>query len=365
MAFEHASAPSGLRVRDALSADNVKPDRFTLVKVLTQAASRIGLGPSVVATVDALLSCLPPKRNHDVVYASNATLVMRRNGISDRTLRRHLSELISAGLLMRIDSPNGKRYAKRDTVMGTALRFGLNLSPLFAAYDKLVALAQEQADTMARVGYLRAKIRALLNTLEGTVCSDVVADMRRALRRQLAVDQLESCLARLEAISPQTEENPVETKLDASDMSASNGQIVRHQQNSVKENIDKARQSNNNEHNLSLNELTTACPEATSFLTAPLSTSIDVINHAKTLAPMIGIDRSCYEAAESRLGEVGTALTIWVLLERQDRISRIGAYFRAITSGKRSHSFDPWSLIHQLVRKSAALSADNASVVAR
>ena len=137
MAFQHSSAPVRAWTEELLSADNTKPDRFTLIDTLRRAASSLDLSPSVIATVDALLSCLPPKREHDIVFASNATLVMRRNGISDRSLRRHLADLVTAGLLVRIDSPNGKRYSKRDPQMGTVIRFGLDLSPLFIAFGHL------------------------------------------------------------------------------------------------------------------------------------------------------------------------------------------------------------------------------------
>ncbi|NEY92048.1 plasmid replication protein RepC [Tabrizicola oligotrophica] len=361
MAFEHASAPTGQRVSKALSVDNAKPDRFTLMETLSRAASRLGLGPSVVATVDALLSCLPPKRTHDVVFASNATLVLRRNGISDRTLRRHLAELVALGLMTRIDSPNGKRYSKRDPLMGTALRFGLNLAPLFSAYDRLLALAQERAAEMNRANYLRTKLGCLVRHLANLGFSEIADEARRILRRQLSVDQLESCLTDLEARMQPLENITVETPLSTEEMSGSNGQNVRHQHNSKKENTDKEVDRLEPTHpsanrSLHLEQLTQACPEATSFLTDKLSSPVDVIAHARRLAPMIGIDRYCYETAERRLGSLETALTIWGLMERQSRIARLGAYFRSITSGNRSQSFDPWELINQLVRQASRLS---------
>lgn len=362
MAFEHASAPIGLRVSSGLSADNPKPDRFTLMEILSHAASRLGLGPSVVATVDALLSCLPPKRTHDVVFASNATLVLRRNGISDRTLRRHLAELVALGLMTRIDSPNGKRYSKRDPSKGTALRFGLNLAPLFSAYDRLVALAQDRAADMKRANYLRTKISCLARHVADLGYSDIADEARRILRRQLSVDQLESWLTDLEARMQPLQSVTVETPLSTEEMSGSNGQNVRHQHNSKKENTDK--EVNHVDvsqlpagRTLSLEDLTQACPEAASFLPEELSSPVDVIAHAKRLAPMIGIDRFCYETAERRLGALGAALTIWGLMERQNRISRFGAYFRSITSGNRSQSFDPWELINQLVKQASCISA--------
>jgi replication initiation protein RepC len=358
MTFEHASAPVSQRVRPALSADNAKPDRFALMETLSQAASLLGIGPSVVATVDALLSCLPPKRNHDIVFASNATLVLRRNGISDRTLRRHFAELVDLGLMKRVDSPNGKRYSKRDRSAGAAMRFGLDLAPLFAAYDGLIALAQKQAAEKTKASYLRTKLRCIIRHLDHLNCTEAASEARRVLRRQLSVDQLETWLADLEAQVPQVKDITAETPLCAEEMSGCDGQNVRHQQNSKKEYTDKTSKNAKageplRNQNLSLDQLTRACPEAASFLPARLTSPADVIDHARRLAPMIGIHRTCYESAENHMGPLGAALTIWGLMEKQKRIFRIGAYFRSITSGARSKSFDPWELIYQLVRQSS------------
>lgn len=361
MAFKHASTPIGQWASSDLSADNSKPDRFTLLKALSLAAHQLGLGPSVVATVDALLSCLPPKRNHDVVFASNATLVLRRNGISDRTLRRHLAELVNLGLMVRIDSPNGKRYSKRDPSMGTAMRFGLNLSPLFSAYHQLAALADQHVAEIEKIGYLRTKLRSIIRQVEDSGFSDLAIEARRIIRRQLSIHQLESMLTDLERLIPSSRNKPVDIPMTADEMSANNGQNVRHLQNSKKEKIIKETTDTSTSttssvlpnRTISLEQLSEACPEAKSFLPGQLSSQVDVIVHARRLAPMIGIDRNCYEAAEVKLGSLGAALTIWGLMERQDRITRFGAYFRSVTSGKHGQSFDPWALIDQLLKRTS------------
>jgi replication initiation protein RepC len=358
MAFQHASAPVRARTGEVLSADNSKPDRFTLIDTLRRAASALAISPSVVATVDALLSCLPPKRDHDIVFASNATLVMRRNGISDRSLRRHLADLVSAGLLVRIDSPNGKRYSKRDPQIGSVIRFGLDLAPLFTAFERLQALAQERANEAQHVDYLRTKLRLMIRamTVDRAECS-MVAEAERALRRKLTSDDLENWLRLLSKTSDAEGIARFEATAADNMMSASNGQIVRHQQKSEKElnDQDEPRATTHTpaggEH-ITFDDLTEACPQATGFLLEKLRSPWDVIAHAKRLAPMIGIDGSCYDAAEARHGPFGTALTIWGMLESLDRVQRPGAYFRSITSGKRSSTFDPWVLIDRLMRKS-------------
>ena len=215
---------------------------------------------------------------------------------------------------------------------------------------------------MKMANYLRTKISCLARHVADLGYSDIADEARRILRRQLSVDQLESWLTDLEARMQPLQSVTVETPLSTEEMSGSNGQNVRHQHNSKKENTDK--EVNHVDvsqlpagRTLSLEDLTQACPEAASFLPEELSSPVDVIAHAKRLAPMIGIDRFCYETAERRLGALGAALTIWGLMERQNRISRFGAYFRSITSGNRSQSFDPWELINQLVKQASCISA--------
>ncbi|MFN3847209.1 MAG: plasmid replication protein RepC [Paracoccaceae bacterium] len=361
MAFTHATAPLCARPSDVLSADNAKPDRFTLMETIRRAAPALRLGPSVVATLDALLSCLPPKRNHDLVFASNATIVMRRNGITDRTLRRHLAELVAAGLLVRIDSPNGKRYSKCDPAMQTVLRFGLDLSPLFSAYQHLCNVAQQQRAAAGRNSYLRTKLRIALQHIQPTPDDDpVLVDARKALRRKVSNEALENLLAAVENITTSIGTTCCETPAMHSEMSASNGQNVRHQQSSEKEFIERktAQDSPPNpemQRNLTLTGLTEACKHAAEYLPEPLQSPMDVITHATRLAPMMGVDRACYEAAVARHGPFGAALTIWGVLEMQGRIRQLGAYFRSITSGTRSSTFCPWQLIDRLAKRSDRL----------
>ena len=74
------------------------------------------------------LSCIP----------SNRLLQARANGMPEATLRRHLAALVAAGILLRRDSPNGKRYVReggegRET-------YGFDLSLLIARAGEFEAL---------------------------------------------------------------------------------------------------------------------------------------------------------------------------------------------------------------------------------
>lgn len=357
MRFQHITAPLGSRSAEVLPAINSQPDRFNLIEVVRKASTRLGLKAQIIATLDSLLSCLPPKRSHNFVFASNATIAFKRNGISDRTIRRHVALLAEAGLLARSDSPNRKRFCKSDMSTGSVLRFGFDLSPLFKSYDQICAMAEDCAKQASHISFLRTKVRcAIARTMELDELSINAENALRALRRKLTAEELYSILDDLVSV----EENQgmdcgAEMSIEA-EMSATDGQNVRHHHNSKKELIDsdvagKTEDPHLQHHQISIGSLVGACKEAASYLQRPAESLSDVIGHARTLAPMMGIDSTTYRAAEDRLGELRTAVTIWGLLQMQGKIRRLGAYFRAITTGKRSAAFDPWAMINTLVKQ--------------
>jgi replication initiation protein RepC len=357
MRFQHITAPLGSRSAEALPTTHSQPDRFSLIEVVRNASTVLGLKAPIIATLDALLSCLPPKRSHNFVFASNATIAFKRNGISDRTIRRHVAQLAEAGLLVRSDSPNRKRFSKSDMSTGSVLRFGFDLSPLFKSYDQICAVAEDCAKQASHISFLRTKVRcAIARTMELDGLSIDAENALRALRRKLTAEELYSILDDLVSVEEnQGMDCSAEMSIDA-EMSATDGQNVRHHHNSKKELIDsdvaeKTEDFHQPHHQISIGSLVGACKEAASYLQRPAETLSDVIGHARTLAPMMGIDSTTYRAAEDRLGELRTAVTVWGLLQMQGKIRQLGAYFRAITTGKRSAAFDPWTMINTLVKQ--------------
>lgn len=357
MRFQHITAPLGSRSAEDLPTTHSQPGRFSLIEVVRKASTALGLKAPIIATLDALLSCLPPKRSHNFVFASNATIAFKRNGISDRTIRRHVAQLAEAGLLARSDSPNRKRFSKSDMSTGSVLRFGFDLSPLFKSYDQICAMAEDCAKQASHISFLRTKVRcAIARTMELDGLSIDAENALRALRRKLTAEELYCILDDLVSV----EENQgmdcgAKMSIEA-EMSATDGQNVRHHHNSKKELIDsdiaeKTEDPHLQHHQISIGSLVGACKEAASYLQRPAESLSDVIGHARTLAPMMGIDSTTYRAAEDRLGELRTAVTVWGLLQMQGKIRQLGAYFRAITTGKRSAAFDPWAMINTLVKQ--------------
>jgi len=256
MAFTQATAPTGLRTSEILSADNSIPERHIVVATLRNAAPRLGLSASVISTLDAMLSCLAPKRNHHTVFASNSTLTFRRNGISDRTIRRHAATLQEIGLLVRRDSPNRKRFTKHNSHAGQALRFGFDLSPLFDRLHEIASMAAEVMKEREQIDYLRAKIRTAANASLINNPNDAVAlNVFRILRRKLSLEDCEKILSALPIKEVEAESPDDQTSNLTTTMAASDGQNVRHHHKSNKEHIDKENISQKNKPLLRLQML--------------------------------------------------------------------------------------------------------------
>lgn len=339
-----------------MSADNSRPERHIIIDTLRQAAPLMGLKAPVIATLDAMLSCLPPKRQHNTVFASNSTLAFRRNGISDRTIRRHAAILQELGLLIRRDSSNRKRFSRQNAVEGTALRFGFDLTPVFQRFSELAALAAQAVREKDQIAYLKAKIRAAANDILRKNPDNVdAASAIRALRRNLSLDDCYNFLDSFDIVAMNVEQPCDSTAAREVKMSGSDGQNVRHHHNSNKEHIDikkrnrpKVPQSEQPKLGLSVPEILNACPEAAQFSPNPVKTIADMISHARTLAPMLGIDSGNYQDAQERIGIERTALTVWAIMQFHDKVQSVGAYFRSITTGKNSDRFDPEQLVRRL-----------------
>ncbi|MGD9480914.1 plasmid replication protein RepC [Shinella sp. G-2] len=150
-------------------------DKWKLYRWLCEARPKLAISDRALSVLNALLSFYPKTElagNEGlVVFPSNAQLALRTHGMAETTLRRHLAALVEAGLLTRRDSPNGKRYVRRDRegVIGDA--FGFSLAPLLARAGEIETLA---ADVTAerllsqrlreRVTLLRRDIVKLIET---------------------------------------------------------------------------------------------------------------------------------------------------------------------------------------------------------
>src|SRR5258708_3169604 len=134
-------------------------------------------------------------------------------GLSEPQAKRLNRSLIDAGLGTMKDSPNGKRYGKRDPKGRIVEAYGFDLSPLAARYGDFVRLAEEgraereamgrlrRRATIARKGIVQILETASDYALEGeewaTLERDTLAIVQ-ALKRAERPDDMEGGVTSLE-----------------------------------------------------------------------------------------------------------------------------------------------------------------------
>jgi replication initiation protein RepC len=80
------------------------------------------------------------------VFPSNSSLSNRAHGMAKATLKRQISSLVESGLIVRRDSPNGKRYVRKGDDGGVESAFGFDLSPLISRAAEFSALRKAVHD---------------------------------------------------------------------------------------------------------------------------------------------------------------------------------------------------------------------------
>lgn len=224
-------------------------DKWKLYRWLCEARPKLGISDRALSVLNALMSFYPKAElsggDGMVVFPSNAQLSLRTHGMAETTLRRHLAALVESGLLTRRDSPNGKRYVRRDQQGSIDEAFGFSLAPLLARAGEIENLAaQVVAERLLlqrlreRVTLVRRDIAKLIETaLEDGLSGNWMryeAEYRQQIRvlpRVPTPETLSPILASLETLRAEIlkclEEQIIPQK------SAGNaGQTERHKQNS-------------------------------------------------------------------------------------------------------------------------------------
>ncbi|WP_112310392.1 plasmid replication protein RepC [Pseudogemmobacter bohemicus] len=311
-----------------------------------------------------------------IVFPSNVALSQRAHGMAESTLRRHIAALIAAGLILRHDSPNGKRYAIRNRGEGLDRAFGFDLSPLPRRAAEIAAAAQAASQTTERLRRLRESIVLRLRDCEKLVdygretlpgnwdaLADAVILIKRALRRKAQAELLgdldKSVSQLLDHITQLITTNETE-KLhgNASDFG-------RHNQYSTQTIIDSepckesARAAAAGpdipatvppEPGLPLHLVLRACPEILAYAAHGLRDWRDLVTAADFVRGMIGISPDAWEEARFHMGPVTAAITVACILQSFDRISRPGGYLRALARKSAEGTFSPGPMVMALIK---------------
>ena len=360
---------------DPRTEQPVAADKWALLDRLTVARNAFALTHRDLNLLRVMLGFHAPRDLRrdgpaPIVYASNRALCERLNGMPCSTMRRHLARLIDAGIVSRQDSPNGKRYLRRDRSGAVLRAFGFDLSPLLALAPRIMAAAEAAEAEAAALALLREDVALMRRDLEARAGSmaegaqdgvaEVLEDARRALRRRADGPGLRTVRAALLAwlqLGMAADEPRGETE----GMSTNARENEQHHQRSITEPSDKKTavdkiaegsrltqtrgrkgempRPRTNGDGPSLHRVAQTCGEAQAFYPGGLKTWHGVAQSAAELAPMLGIAPDVYGQAVRDMGARDAAISVLCLVERQDRIANPAGYFRRLIQKARTGDY--------------------------
>lgn len=350
--------------------DGRSVDKWQLYRDLCEAKAQFLLNDRALAVLSALLSFYPDnvlsEDNGLVVFPSNKQLSLRAHGMPGTSLRRNLAVLIDAGIILRRDSPNGKRYAHKDKSGEIEEAFGLSLAPLLARADEIAKAAEivrieasQLKRTRERITLQRRDISKLIEVAveEGVKgsWSGLWTRFRaivESIPRRATLAQLQEILCNLDAVRADVDKllNNLE---NVQEMDANAHQTGRQHSESNSESfyefepaLEKAR-SNAELHLKSaeiiqsypLSLVLKACPDIADYAANGIASWRELMATAAQVRGFLGISPSAYEEALDVLGQENTAVVISCILQRTNHINSAGGYLRALTDKARAGAF--------------------------
>lgn len=384
-------------------------NKWEMLRELAAGRSAVGLSDRDMTVLQALVSFHPATllggNDADlVVHPSNRAICERLNGMPCSTMRRHLAHLVQAGVIVRRDSPNGKRYARRYD--DRKIAYGFDLSPLVLRFQEFCAAAEHIRACEQRLKRLREAVSLMRRDLAGLAeygatarpdlriwdgFSDMAVLAARALRRKLgqtellemkadlsqALDKARQILEPSETIDTSTTESRNEqhyqnSNIDSYDSelgfekakAAPLGAVSETGKHGVDE-PDPDRESDpgqpcsipaNDEKlpNIPLALVLTSCSEIQTYAGSGIRHWHDLVRAADIVRPMMGISLSAWEEAKVEMGPEEAAVVIAAMLERFAEIRSHGGYLRHLTDKAARGGFSSGPMIMALRRREAA-----------
>ncbi|WP_282121177.1 helix-turn-helix domain-containing protein [Ruegeria atlantica] len=202
-----ALAPNGATLLGTAGQGGSTPKKWLLLRAVEEAREPLGLKSTSLNVLRAMISFVigdqisPDQDDHHVCFASNAAIA-KRTHVSVQTVERHISALVELGLIRRVMSANGKRWARRDRQGRVVAATGLSLMPLSERHAEFIEEAQRHADRVLEFTVLRDKVSTALARLRELVAndatiSDLMVTARNALRRKPDANVLSELLAEI------------------------------------------------------------------------------------------------------------------------------------------------------------------------
>ncbi|HHX91136.1 MAG TPA: replication initiation protein RepC [Paracoccus sp.] len=370
-------------------------NKWALLRELSKAQAAFGVSERDLTVLQGLLSFFPDDalggNAEMVVFPSNKAICERLNGMPCSTMRRHLARLVEAGLLMRRDSPNGKRYVRRRGEERVA--FGFDLSPLYCRAEEIARAAEAVREAEDRVRRLREVVSLMRRDLAALAefgeemqpglglwdqLRDMIALTARALRRKLSLDDLSAYRGKLETLLDQAR-NAIDGP-ETEEMNTNDAHFERHHHTSDKESIDLESALENGKAATGAPETDTCepvadvsepdsrrvpriplqlviagCPSLKTFYHGDIRHWHQLFDAACHVRPAMGINASAWEEAQRCMGPEQASIVVVAMLERFADIRSPGGYLRALSSKAAAGEFSCGPMVMALIgRRSAA-----------
>ncbi|MBB3134672.1 replication initiation protein RepC [Rhizobium pisi] len=391
---QYVSTPFGRRsmtlgmLASQESASKVDPDasvdKWKIFRALCEAKDMVGVSDRALAVLNALLTFYPKNEiaeaNGFVVFPSNEQLSLRTHGMAGTTLRRNLAMLVEAGLIIRRDSPNGKRFARRNGEGGLGEAFGFSIAPLLVRAREIEAqAAQVMADRLEwkrlreRLTLCRRDIVKLIEiALEEEIAGEWIEMQKHfnllsaSLPRRPSAAEMESLLGDLEAFREMIVKTlELKTKTEKTD--ANDSQNGRHIHNSNPHPISdlepgfEPKQGAKSEEepqpwreppkSFPLAMVLQACPEIIAYGPGGgIGSWRDLMAAAVIVRSTLGVSPSAYQEACDIMGPENAATVIACILERGGHINSAGGYLRDLSRRAERGEFSLGPMLMALMR---------------
>ncbi|KQV33292.1 MULTISPECIES: plasmid replication protein RepC [unclassified Rhizobium] len=359
-------------------------DKWKLFRALCEAKPLLGISDRALAVLNALLSFHPQAtlsaEDGLVVFPSNTQLSLRTHGMAETTLRRHLASLVEAGLLSRKDSPNGKRYARKDNAGEIDQAFGFSLAPLLSRANEIMVLAAQVSEERLQLQRLKERFslcrRDIAKLIETAIEERAPGDWSaihlqfRALiisvPRGYGLAEVAPILEELEMLREEIV-NLLELKTKQQKTDGNDGQIGRHIQNSntqphyeseprfeTKQRanpVEEPKRQNEPPKAFPLSVVLSACPEISAYGPGgAISSWRELMTAAVVVRSMLGVSPSAYQLACETLGPENAAVAVACIFERGGHINSPGGYLRDLTRRAERGEFSLGPMVMALLR---------------
>jgi replication initiation protein RepC len=287
---------------------------------------------------------------------------------------------VEAGLIVRKDSANGKRYSRKARTGEIESAFGFDISPLLLRAEELAAMAQQVAAD--RLAFRRAKeslticrrdIRKLITAAieEGVpgdwpAIEELYVGLISRIPRTPTIEMLGMILKGMRRLQSEII-NLLKMQQEAENCSTNDAHNERHKQSSESESFSELEPSSEEELEVTprknvdprveamrmfpLGLVLKACPEIVSYSPGGTVNSWrDLMSAAIVVRSMLGVSPSAYQDACEIMGAENAAATVACILERSGHINSAGAYLRDLTAKAERGEFSLGRALMALLR---------------